>query len=41
MNKLINNCILRRDELNGEDLLEQMTPELGFDASVNIRMLER
>lgn len=41
MNKWINNYILRRDELNGEDLLGKMTSELGFDTSVNIRMLEK
>ena len=41
MNKWINNYILRRDELNSEDLLGKMTSELGFDTSVNIRMLEK
>lgn len=27
--------------MNSEDLLEQMTSELGFDTSVSIRMLEK
>lgn len=41
MNKWIHNYISRRDGLNSEDLLEQMTSELGFDTSVSIRMLEK